>query len=407
MKILGRWQRSVIAVSRRFMADQCLVHASALAYISLLSLVPLLAVMFAVLKGLGIQNRLEPLLLSRLSLNPETSAAIIGYIDRTQLATLGTLGALTLVLSVIGVLGAIEATFNHIWRVTQGRSLWRKLTDFLGVVLLTPFLLLMGVTITSSLQVQAVLDWASTTQGIGTAALQVLGLVPIGINALAIGLLYAVLPNRRPYPRAIVGSALLAGAAWHVVQWLYVSLQIGVAQYNAIYGVMSQLPITLVWLYVSWVIVLAGAELAAFAELGGEPAGRVCPHEGAVALEILVRSARAFRSGEGPLDAVRLARSLRVPLGTVLRICTQLDTWGWVRAVDAVPGRVVLTRDAAQIDLGQLALLPAGRIPRNCSPEVLALLGDLEERTRAGWRSLRLPDTGSGESRTPLDAVKD
>src|SRR6478672_7607883 len=121
MEIIG-------AVTQRFYDDQCLMRASALAYTSLLSMVPLLALMFAVLKGLGVQHRLEPFLLSRLSLSPETTELIISYIDRTNVSTLGALGAATLILTVISVLGTIEGSFNHIWRVTRQRSLWRQVT---------------------------------------------------------------------------------------------------------------------------------------------------------------------------------------------------------------------------------------------------------------------------------------
>src|SRR5580765_7913153 len=122
--------RFVGAVIRRFIADKCLLHASALAYTTLLSLVPLLALMFSVLKGLGVQRRLEPLLLSRLALTPETTEQIIGYIDATNVATLGALGAALLVLTVITVLGAVESSLNHIWRVHEGRTYWRMVTDY-------------------------------------------------------------------------------------------------------------------------------------------------------------------------------------------------------------------------------------------------------------------------------------
>ena len=254
-----RARRFIGTVVVRFYADTCLLHASALTYTSLLSLVPLLALMFAVLKGLGVQRRLEPLLLSQLSLSPEVTESVLTYIDRTNVGTLGTLGAVALLLTVVSVLGSIEASLNHIWRVTQGRGVFRKITDYLSVVLLTPFLLLAGVAVTSSLQAQRVLDWLLGTQYVGAAVMHGLSLLPIVMNALAIGMLYAVMPNRRQSPMALTLGALVAGAVWQAVQWSYVRLQIGVANYNAIYGALSQLPVTLVWLYVSWTVILAGA----------------------------------------------------------------------------------------------------------------------------------------------------
>ena len=102
----------LVAGGWRFYADRCFMRASALAYASLLSLVPVLAVMFAVLKGLGVQRRLEPLLLSRLALHADTTQAIIGYIDATNFRTLGAFGAVALLLTVYGLLGSIEASFK-------------------------------------------------------------------------------------------------------------------------------------------------------------------------------------------------------------------------------------------------------------------------------------------------------
>ena len=258
----------IVAVARRFYSDRCLTHASALAYASLLSIVPLLALMFAVLKGLGVQQRLEPLLLSRLALDPETVTQIMGYIDRVNVGTLGTIGVAALMLTVVNVLGSVETGFNYIWRVRRSRSWLRKATDYLSVLLLTPFLLLGAVAITSSLQVQHVLQWLLGVQYVGDALVQTLRLTPLVMNAVALGVLYAVMPNRQPSMRAIVVGALVAGAAWQVVQVGYVMMQIGVAKYNAIYGALSQLPLLLVWLYISWAVVLAGAELAAVCEFG-------------------------------------------------------------------------------------------------------------------------------------------
>jgi membrane protein len=369
------WQRSTgyaTAVVRRFYGDECLIRASALAYTSLLSMVPLFAIMFAVLKGLGVQHRLEPILLSRLSLAPETTELIIGYIDRTNVGTIGAIGAATLVMTVISVLGTIEASFNVIWRVVQARTYWRKVTDYLGVVMLTPFLLLAGVAITSAAQVQTVLAAVLHREYIGGALRAALQLSPIVINAAGVGILYAVMPNRRPAWRPVVIGAVVAGTAWHVVQWLYIKLQIGVAGYSAVYGALAQLPVTLAWLYVSWVVVLAGAELAAVLEFGPVPgaATRIDPE--AVALELLVRASDAFRRGASAVDASAVATEIDVPAEMVERIAGILVGWGWL-ATTADPPRIVLARDPHAIQLAQLAALgTATAIPARCDPRTVA-----------------------------------
>ena len=160
-------------------------------------------------------------------------------------------------------------------------------------------LLLAGVAVTSSVQEQDVLSMLLQTQYVGDALLYSLRLAPIVINAVALGIIYAIMPNRRPRAIPILVGALVAGTAWQLVQWAYVTFQIGMAGYNAIYGALSQLPITLAWLYVSWAVVLLGAELAASLELGASaPTDQWLPRR-AIALHVLVLAAHpsARRAG--------------------------------------------------------------------------------------------------------------
>jgi len=407
----GRWHGTAdfaSAVAQRFYADQCLMRASALAYTSLLSIVPLMALMFAVLKGLGVQHRLEPVLLSRLSLSPETTELIIGYIDKTNVSTLGALGAATLVFTVISVLGTIEASFNHIWRVTRQRTLWRQVTDYLGVVLLTPFLLLTGAALTSASRVHSILQWILANGYIGGAAVQMLKLSPIAINAVALGVLYAVMPNRRPAVQPIAISALIAGTLWYLVQWAYVSLQVGVANYNAVYGAVAQLPVTLVWLYVSWTIVLFGAEIAAVLELGtgARGAGVGVPDRQAIALHILVQAADAFAQGGKPVEPHTVSRQLALDLGTISSICSDLEALGWLAPVEGDTHRSILARAPEAIGLDGLnRFAPTAWIPPHCDPRACQAVEDVKARERALWSERTLADVlGTDSVQRPAEA---
>lgn len=378
----------------RFYQDQCLVRASALAYTSLLSIVPLLAVMFSVLKGLGAQGRLEGVLLSRLSLGTDTVDLIIGYIDKTNFGTLGALGGAALILTVISVLGNIEASFNLIWRVAQPRSWWRKVTDYVGVVMLTPFLLLAATTITSAGQAQSLMQWVLENGYLGGFAVRLLQLSPTVINTAGIAVLYAVMPNRRPASGPLLVGALFAGIAWQIAQVGYVSLQVGVARNNAIYGAVAQLPVTLVWLYVSWAVVLAGAELAAVLEFG-EDAIQVpgAEREEAIALELLIRAADAFANGAGGIELPLVARALRSDLGVIQDAAKPLIARGWLLAVEDQPGRYVLGCDAARIKLADLAgesLVNA--LPRRIDPRVRRALGTRADDVTRIWAERTLAD---------------
>lgn len=391
---LPRPVRLIGLAAWRFYDDQCLTRASALAYTSLLSIVPLLAVMFSVLKGLGTQERLEAVLLSRLSLDRETTDLIIGYIDNTNFGTLGALGAAALVVTVISVLGNVETSLNAIWRVARQRSLWRKVMDYVGVVMLTPFLLLAATAITSAGQARTLVQWILDNGYLGGVAVELLSLSPIAINTAAIAVLYAVMPNRRAAWGPLLAGALVAGFAWHVAQLGYVNLQVGVARNNAVYGALAQLPVTLVWLYISWAVVLAGAELAAVLEFGEDavqPPGAEC--EEALALELLVRAAGAFHAGRGGIDLSQVATGLRVDLGILQQAAGRLSERGWLLPVDDQPGCYVLGCDPARIALADVAELTlVEHLPHRLDPRVRRALSNRAGDAAKWWAERTLAD---------------
>jgi membrane protein len=386
--VARRFARFVEVVAQRFYADNCLRHASALAYTTLLSLVPLFALMFAVLKGLGVQRRLEPLLLSRLALNADVVDQIIGYIDKTNV---GALGAAALLLTVLSVLGSVEATFNDIWRVRRGRTWLRKASDYLSVVMIAPMLLLAAVAITSSVQEQRILQMLFQTEYVGPALLRALRLAPIVFNAATLAILYAIMPNRRPNAAAVLLGAVVAGAAWQLVQWTYVAFQIGVAQYNAIYGAAAQLPITLAWIYVSWAVVLAGAEIAAVYEHGADEAVDSVSRR-AIALEILVRACERLKSGGEPVVPARIGRELGADADCVVEVFEALAKDGWIVPVEGEDG-YVLNREPAAVQLSSMTDVVGGdAIPASAHPQVQHALAEIAERERATWTGMTLAD---------------
>lgn len=318
-------------VAGDFVADRCLLRASALTYTSLLSFVPLLALMFAVLKGLGVQNRLEPLLLEHIAVGGEAFVSrIIEYINNTNVGRLGTFGLVFLVMTVLTLLSNIEDAFNSIWYVRETRSLMRRFADYFSVVTLGPIFLVLAVTMTASLESQGFILQLKQTAYIGPLVIFLFKVLPYIAMWAAFAFLYIFMPNIRVRLQAALIGGIVGGTLWQLTQWGYVNFQVGVARYNAIYGTMAALPIFMIWLYLSWVIVLVGLEVSyAWQNLGSlrqdKFEGEVGPLERErICLALMLYLGRRFQKGAAPARAHQAAADLGLPSRLVRRLLAEL-----------------------------------------------------------------------------------
>lgn len=256
-----RWLYFVI---RNFITDQCILRASALSYTTVLSIVPFLAVIFAVSKGFNLQNtEFMRELLGRLTLGRVDAVnEIINYINNTGVKTLGIAGITITFGAVLSLLGTIEATFNSIWGVQSQRTPWRKFSDYMAVMVLSPVLMFIAISFNASFQHSEMLQQLLVHDVVNQVYVLLISLIPFIVTWLALFFLYVFMPNTGVNIFAALGGSFLAGAVWQTTQWLYLEYQIGVANYNAIYGGFAQVPLFLAWLYISWAIVLLGAEVS-------------------------------------------------------------------------------------------------------------------------------------------------
>jgi len=298
----------VLAVAREFFADNCLLHASALAFTSILSFVPFLAVMFALLKGFGAEIELEILFLNHLALGSEEAVdAIFTYISNTNMAKLGTFGVMFLLVTVLTLLSSIEKSFNHIWRVNETRSMARLFSDYLSITIFGPVLILVAISMTTTLKSQGLVQHLISIEIIGAIILYFFKIFPyLAMWAVFTGL-YLFMPNTRVSFRAALLGGAFGGILWQLLQWAYVTFQIGVTRNNAIYGTMAALPVFMLWIYISWVIVLLGLEVTFaiqnFRTIRQEFCGDKLSADGreSAALAILLTATATFIQGEQPL----------------------------------------------------------------------------------------------------------
>ena len=336
---LYRYLRIIYFAFRGFIDSRCLLLASALTYTTLLSLVPLLALMFSILKGLGVQNRLEEMLLEQLSAGSEEIVTqIIGYIDKTNVKALGALGLFGLLATAISVIGNIELALNRIWGVERARSLGRKFSDYLSVLLTCPILFAAALGLTGSVQNVTLVQQIRDLPGVSYLVIFLAILTPYVLMWIALTFIYSYLPNTAVRFRSALFGGVVAGTLWQFAQWGYVHFQIGVAKANAIYGAFAQLPIFLVWLYLGWNIVLLGA-IISFAHqnmraygknLGGSAARYAFREE--LGLKLLWLIGKNFYAGEEPWSAERLSEKLAVPARLVSEIIGQHCQAGFVIA---------------------------------------------------------------------------
>jgi membrane protein len=390
------WMRAVFStVVHRAYRDEVFVHAAALTYYALLSIVPLLALVFAIVKALGgVEDRLDALI-AIFTVDPSVTGRIVEFVRQVNVGALTGLSSAFLLYTAYSLLGSIEGTFNRIWRVRRGREWWRQVADYLSVFLLTPFLLVGAMGATSFAQQQSIVAWLLAEPYGAVFATQLLRLVPIAFNLVAVGVLYTVMPNRRPNFRAILGAGLVAAVTLQLVQATYVKFQLAAANWTLLYGAIAQIPVMMLWIYWSWLVVLLCAELAVVLEHGPEAESRtahsVTPW--AAGLAILLRAAESFRGGRGPILIDDLAVELGMPRSAVTDVAAQLEESGFLVRVSGVRGAYVLAREPAGIDLGMIvAQLDGVTAPPGCDPRVGAILDRAVAERHAGLRRMTLAD---------------
>jgi membrane protein len=319
--------RIVFRVVQDFIKNLVNLEAMALAFKTLLSIAPLLAVIFSLLKGFGVHNRMDPALLEVLAplgeKAKEVTAHLIGFVDKMSAGALGTVGLVTLFITVLSLMGTIEDAFNRIWHVKASRKLIRRFSDYLSVILVGPVLVVAALTITATLQSNAFVQKMISLEPFGTVILTLLTFVPYLTLWGAFTFLYVFIPNTRVKLTSALFGGLVAAVLWQSVGWGFTVFVASSGRYYAIYSSFAILFLFLLWLHVGWVIVLLGAQVAYAHQhlrvyegdrelLTNSPAGRE-----KLALHMMFLIGRNFFHGLDPLSVTALANQLYLPAGLV------------------------------------------------------------------------------------------
>ncbi len=328
--------RIIILSVQRFDKHDCLFRASALTFYSLLSIVPVLAMAFGLAKGFGFEKALERQLFETFQGQEEVVVRVMDFarslLESTKGGVIAGAGLLLLFWTIIRVLGSIENSFNHIWGIKKGRSFSRKISDYLSAMLVCPVLFIVSsmVTVVIKSQVQLVVQKIALLGAISPVIFFTLRLLPYCVIWILFTFVYMFMPNTKIRFASAIFAGIVAGTLYQVFQLAYLSFQIGVAKYNAIYGSFAALPLFLVWLQLSWMIVLFGAELS-FAhqhvetyEFEPDCSAVSYSFKRLLTLRVVHLLVKDFSKGNKPLSATEIANTLEVPIRLVREILYEL-----------------------------------------------------------------------------------
>lgn len=331
MNWLVRQYKLFFYTARGMQEHGMVVRCAALTFYTLISIVPILAVVFAIVKGFGIIEDLIANLYSLFPKMPEVVDYVVEFankaLENTRSGVVAAVGIVTLFWAVIRVFGSIESAFNNIWEVTSTRSLTRKYSDYIAVIVVAPIL------------------WAAAN-GINTYAMGLFGdidaewifwvskAMSIVVMWVMFSFLYYVIPNTTVRIGSAVTAGIVAGTAFILFQWGYLYLQTLMTSYNAIYGSFAALPLFLMWVQYSWMILLFGGELSfAYQNIDKFDEERESLHinydsRRKVVLAAMLVVVRHFTEGKGAISLSEIKQKLNLPtriVNSVLRSLVEAE----------------------------------------------------------------------------------
>lgn len=321
-KTLKFWIALPRVLFQQLMQGEITMRAMGLVYTTLLSITPLLALSFSVLKGFGVHNQLEPLLLQFMSplgtKAEEVTKQVLGFVDNIQVGALGVVGLVTLLYTVLMMMQQIENAFNHLWQLPPNRSIHRQFSKYISVIMVAPILLFTMFGLMSSLSHTALAERIASHSSWDF----LLQLVPVMLVIAVFTFVYIFIPNTRVKFLPALGAGVIAGLAWQAGGWLFASFVVSSGQQTAVYSVFVGLFLFMLWMYIGWIIVLLGARLAYYFQYPeavfqvGQPENLSLESRELLSAAVLREIGLGFTQGQAPMTLEELRA--RIPISRLL-----------------------------------------------------------------------------------------
>jgi membrane protein len=316
--------------------DKCPLSASALTFYSVLSIVPVFAMTFGIAKGFGFQKLLEKQLLEKFQGQEEVMNRVVAFaqslLENTKGGIIAGIGIVFLLWTVIKLFSIIERSFNDIWGIKKSRTYGRKFSDYLSIMLVSPilFILSSSVTVFITTQITVISQKVALIGMFSPVIFIMLKVIPYGLIWILFTFMYILMPNTKVNFSSGLIAGVIAGTIYQIAQWAYITFQVGMARYNAIYGSFAALPLFLIWIQLSWMVVLFGAEISFAYQYANtydfEPDRRfISPaFKKLLSLQISRLIISKFLKAESPLSAIDISKTLEIPIRLTQQILDEL-----------------------------------------------------------------------------------
>jgi membrane protein len=364
--ILIRQIRIIVLAARGFANDKVQLRASALTFYSLLSVVPVAAIAFAIAKGFGLDQNLEAELVKNFKAHQEVLNWLLQNARHALEATKGGyiagIGIVILFWSVMSLLGHIENSFNHIWQIRIPRPWYRKFTDYLTIMLIAPVFIIVSssVTVFVNTELTEFMSSAPILDAFKPLVSFLVRFAPYFLVWIVLTALFIVMPNTKVKFKSALIAGILSGTALQLLQWFYIDLQFGISKLNTIYGSFAAIPLFIVWMQLSWLVVLLGAELS-FAnqnvsryEFESDSLAISNLQKRTLTLVIMNLIVKNFARGEEPMTAEVMAGQLKIPVRLVRDILQDLNSVGLVSMIHKNEGKERMYQPA--LDINQISV---------------------------------------------------
>jgi membrane protein len=370
LKLTIKSLRFVYAVLRDVITGDITLRAMGLVYITILSIVPLIAIIFSILKGFGFHRKLEPVLQNFMlplgDKGAELTDQVMGFVENIQGNVLAGLGLIMLFVTTISMAQKVEDSFNFVWRVDRPRGLAQRLSEYLSLILIVPVVMVTAAALIGAVESNALVQQIAGVQPFGATLLLISKLAPYLLVVLGFTLLYWFLPNTRVKLIAAIAGGLTGGILWATTGVLFATFVATSARTLSIYATFAIVILALIWLYLCWLILLVGALVSFYTQnpehlrLGYRPASLSGRQAEQIALSLMTKSAKAFRDGSEPPTLADVADALHLPGFLLSPIANRLVAAGLLGRTTR--DQLYPQRDPAGIQLK--AVLEAVRTPQ-------------------------------------------